>query len=83
MSGKLSEEGAGVAKAVISGFGGSPALLLIVVLNLCAMVAAVYYLVNLDRTRQNFVSEMTQLLQACITQRYEERQNGARPPASR
>jgi hypothetical protein len=60
------ETGGQVAQAVIGGFAGSPAMLLIVVLNVAMILAAAYFLARLEETRAASIQRIGDLLDKCI-----------------
>lgn len=55
-----------VAESVIGGFSGSPALLLIVLLNVAMIVAATYFLLEANKHDYQRAIEVTQLLRSCM-----------------
>ena len=55
-----------VAEGIIGGFQGAPTLLLIVILNVCFMIVAGYYLLKQDEQRNVIGIELVGLIRACI-----------------
>jgi hypothetical protein len=59
----LIQVGGRVAEGVVSGFGGSPALLLIVILNVVMILSAGYFLAEQDKLQAKVV---VSLIEACF-----------------
>ena len=55
-----------VAESLVGSFTGSPALLLIVVLNVAMILTGGYYMLQQDEHRNKIVIEVIGLVRACI-----------------
>ena len=60
------QAGGRVAESIIGGFTNAPVLLLIVVLNIAFVLAAAYYLAQVEAHRINTANQITELLRLCI-----------------
>jgi len=68
------------ADVLVGGFAGSPALLLIVVLNVAMILTGGYYMLQQDRLRNEVNSQVIGLMEKCILHTSPiERQQGTPP----
>jgi hypothetical protein len=77
------QAGGRVAENLVSGFQGSPQLLLIVTLNVAMILTGGYYMLQQDKQRNEVVKEVITIVRACILEtspleRYRLEQEG--PP---
>lgn len=62
------QAGGRVADNIVTGLSGTPALLLIVILNIAMILAAAYYLSKQEEYRAATISQVTRLLTICFGQ---------------
>lgn len=55
-----------VAENIVSGLANAPTLLLIILLNLAMILAAAYFLAQMEKTRAATAAQIADLLRLCI-----------------
>jgi len=78
------QAGGRVAENLVSGFQGSPQLLLIVTLNVAMILTGGYYMLRQDEQRNAVVKDVIDLVRACVLEtspleRYRLEQNRPEP----